>query len=126
MDTDEPVPVANRWWSKHRLWTFHYGDPFGDSGNTRGALPSNYADGILPALRRYVLGVASIAELVSRGEDGYPYAVDEPLPDELPADITPELAEHLACWLEPSLERAHELLELLERRSREDPADFAD
>jgi len=34
-----------------------------------------------------VFGVASIAEKLPRGEEGYPYDVGEPLPDELPGDI---------------------------------------
>ncbi len=77
-------------------------------------------------LDHYVLGVASIAERVSGNGEAHAYDVDEPLPAELPNDITPEDAEHLASWLEPALDRAGEVLGLLVRRSHEDPVEFQD
>ena len=41
------------------------------------------------------------------------------LPDGLPAEIDPDTADELYCWLEPALDRAHELLALLDRRAAE-------
>jgi len=48
------------------------------------------------------------------------YRVDQSLPDGLPAEIDPDTADELYCWLEPALDRAHELLALLGRRAAED------
>jgi len=48
------------------------------------------------------------------------YRVNEPPPDGLPAEIDPDTADELYCWLEPALDRAHELLALLRRRAAED------
>ena len=42
------------------------------------------------------------------------YRVNEPPPDGLPAT-----ADERYCWLEPALDRAHELLALLDRRAAE-------
>jgi hypothetical protein len=51
------------------------------------------------------------------------YRVDQSLPDGLPAEIDPDTADELYCWLEPALDRAHELLALLGRRAAEDRPD---
>ena len=71
----------------------------------------------------------NVASICHHDYDGTTWGerdVFDPLPDELPAEITPELADDLAAWLAHALDRAHELLDLLNRRSFEDPAYFED
>jgi hypothetical protein len=76
---------------------------------------------INPILQSHVLGVASIgASSWVRGERCLD--VDEPLEEALPEAVTPEYAAFLVELLAPALDRAHELLELLIRRSREQDA----
>jgi hypothetical protein len=69
-------------------------------------------------LENFVLGVASIGRSGRvRGERFLD--VDAPLEEALPEAVTPEYADFLVEFLAPALDRAHELLELLIRRSRE-------
>jgi hypothetical protein len=114
-DPTRPVPVADDDWARERFWEYGNGDPWADR-----AYPGRRGTGDHPAIdiQRYVFCIASIATK-SRNDEDYPYDVDEPLPWELPEDITPEHADILASWLQPALDRAAELLVLLQGRSRE-------
>ena len=117
-DLDRPVPVAHHDWQEARFWIFS--DPWGD--HPTASMPTRLADDTAVTLREYVFGVACIGRVTERDDDAYPYDMFTRLPDELPNDITPRLAEILASWLAPALDRARELLNLLARRGHKDPA----
>jgi hypothetical protein len=121
-DPLRPVPVTYHDWEEERFWTFS--DPWGDHPSSSVPSRMDYEEHAASTLQQYVHGVACIGNKLSRNEEGYPWDLDSPLPDEMPNDITPEVAEHLAAWLEPALDRVTELLGLLKRRSHEDPAEF--
>ena len=121
-DLDRPVPVAHHDWEEARFWTFS--DPWSD--HPTASMPTRLADDAALTLREYVFGVACIGRVLERDDDAYLYDMFSPLPDRLPNDITPRLAGALASWLAPALDRAHELLGPLERRSHENPAEFTD
>jgi hypothetical protein len=123
VDLDRPVPIADDDWSRNRFEGRH-GKVVrivdrGTSGSRECVgFDTAHKDHTAQILEDYVYTVASIAEKADADCD-YTYEVDEPLPGELPEDITPEHADVLASWLEPALDRAAELLALLQRRSRE-------
>lgn len=127
-DCDRPVPAAGYGWSRERFWQYHTSPwNFGTEQHPNYPHPSRIDRSDGGHLEHYVFAVASIAENLLPHHpgydplpDSYPYAVDEPLPDALPAEITPDDANWLADWLGPALLRAAELYRLLKRRSRED------
>lgn len=119
-----PVPAAPPNWATRRFFRFPL-SPWAAPGDQSSPVPSkcgrghpSTATGALD-VESYVFAVASIAPLLDHGDDSYPYDVDEPLPDALPADLDPETADILASWLDPALDRAIELLSLLNRRAAE-------
>lgn len=110
---NRPVPLAGPYWGADRFWAF-------DTSPCADAHPSRMGLDDAAHVERYVMGVASIAECLKPGSEGFPYDVDEPLDDALPQGIDPETADQLAAWLAPAIDRATELLGLLERRAAED------
>jgi hypothetical protein len=108
-----PRPPLFAWWPSTRCHDANDGEPGRTDGTDHDMIEA------------YVWSVASVAELVNL--DTYPstreYDVTKPLPDELPADVTPEARRIHASWLEPAINRARELLVLLQRRSLETSAD---
>jgi hypothetical protein len=128
VDPGRPVPAASRLWSHNRFWTFPRSPwDFGTERHPGYPHPSRLERSDADHIEHYVFNVASIAEMAISGSpgyepepDNYPYNVGDPLPDELPAEVTPEDADFLASWLEPGIDRATELLALLKRRARED------
>ena len=114
------MPIAGPFWGAYRFWAFHTSPwSFGDEEHPSTPQPSRYGLADAGHIEQYVMAVASLAEKLDRHQ-GYPYDVTEALPDELPEGIDPETADNLVAWLEPAIDRAVELLALLERRAAED------
>ena len=106
------VPIASGDWVKGRFQNA--------SGYPGGTDPVRLLTGYVRC------NVASICQHRYNGAAYGEYDVDDPLPWELPVEITPAVAEDLLNWLFPALKRAGELRDMLISRAYEDPAEFED
>lgn len=136
--TGGPVPVIDqKEWLEYRFKSLGIGRyevngcaPKPLPGHRNGGTLSGFTeeDTLADLIEHYIFDIASIVKKDIDVEDdpntGRPdhrnqYRIDDPLPEVLPAEITPDDAEALASWFEPALDRAAELLSLLQRRASE-------